>query len=182
MWVFLASELMLFGVLFVTYTICRCTYPDAFAMVGAETNKVLGTVNTLVLLTSSLTMAIAIQRPRPSKLLLITALLGALFVLIKASEWATDIHKGFLPGAGFHWTQPGATPREAELFFFLYFVMTGIHMVHLSIGVSVILLFAVLTWRGRKLKQEIEMVGLYWHFVDIVWVFLYPMFYLIPRR
>jgi cytochrome c oxidase subunit 3 len=182
MWMFLASEVMLFGMLLLTYTLCRSTYPAAFQVVGAETEKVLETVNTVVLLTSSLTMVLAVKKEKPVLLLLITAALGVLFVVLKASEWASDIHKGYLPGSNFHWTKPGASPREAELFFYLYFMMTGIHMLHLSLGVCAILTLAFLTWRGRKLSQEIELGGLFWHFVDIVWVFLYPLFYLIPKR
>ena len=182
MWIFLASELMLFGVLFLSYTICRWNYPDAFSVVGQETDKLLGTANTLVLLTSSLFMAMAVSRPRPVFLLLVTAALGSLFIFLKGYEWMSDIHKGYLPGSGFHWTKSGAAPRQAELFFYLYFVLTGIHMIHLSIGVLVASALAYLTWRGRQIGQAVEMGGLYWHFVDIVWVFLYPLFYLIPHR
>ena len=182
MWIFLASELMLFGVLFLSYALCRATYPNAFQVVGQETDKLLGTANTFVLLTSSLFMAVAVNRPRPVLLLLVTAGLGALFIFLKGYEWVGDIHKGLLPGGGFHWNKPGASPREAELFFYLYFVLTGIHMVHLSIGVTVALTLAFLSWRGKAIGQAVEMGGLYWHFVDVVWVFLYPLFYLIPHR
>ena len=182
MWIFLASEMMLFAVLFLSYAICRWTYPEAFSVVGQETEKLLGTANTFVLLTSSLFMAMAVSRPRPVFLLLVTAALGVLFIGLKGYEWVGDIHKGYLPGGGFHWTKPGATTREAELFFYLYFVMTGIHMVHLTIGVGVASTLAFLSWRGRKIGQAVEMGGLYWHFVDVVWVFLYPLFYLIPHR
>jgi cytochrome c oxidase subunit 3 len=181
MWAFMASEIMLFGVLFLCYTLCRCTYGSAFAVVGAETNKPLETLNTFVLLTSSLTMALAVQKKRPVGLLLVTAALGVVFIALKSTEWSSDIGHGYLPGSHFHWAKPGATPREAELFFFLYFVMTGIHMAHLSIAVFLLLTFTVLVLRGKEISQAVELGGLYWHFVDIVWVFLFPLFYLIPK-
>lgn len=189
-WVFLASEVMFFGVLFLSYAICRIWFADAFRVVGQEPDQKMGTLNTLVLLTSSLTMALAVRAAKLRRefpmllLLLATAVLGSVFLGIKFYEWWVDIQHYHLPGAAFQWTKPGATPREAEMFFFLYFAMTGVHALHLSIGVLVVLGTIVMYLLGhpsvRRAASPVEMLGLYWHFVDIVWVFLYPMFYLIP--
>ncbi|MGY3453980.1 cytochrome c oxidase subunit 3 [Bradyrhizobium sp. USDA 4353] len=186
-WVFLGSEMLFFGALLLTYTVCRIEHPDAFAVAGHETNIWYGTINTAVLLTSSLTMAMASQAAEsPAQLrrlvlncLLATALLGLAFVVIKGFEYKEDIDKHLVPGTGFALPQPGA-----QLFYGLYWLVTGVHAVHLSIG---IVLVSRLFWEfyRRELptqaNPELEVAALYWHLVDIVWIFLYPLIYL-PGR
>lgn len=186
-WVFLGSELLFFGALLLTYTVCRIEHPDAFAAAGRETNIWYGTINTAVLLTSSLTMAMASQAAEsPAQLrrlvlacLVATALLGIAFVVIKGFEYKEDIDKHLVPGAGFALPQPGA-----QLFYGLYWLVTGVHAVHLSIG---IVLVSRLVWEFYRSElpthanPELEVTALYWHLVDIVWIFLYPLIYL-PGR
>jgi cytochrome c oxidase subunit 3 len=186
-WVFLGSEMLFFGALLLTYTICRIEHPEGFAAAGRETNIWYGTINTAVLLTSSLTMAMASQAAEsPARLrrlviacLFATALLGLTFMVIKGFEYKEDIDKHLLPGAGFALPQAGA-----QLFYGLYWLVTGVHAVHLSIG---IVLVSRLIWDfyrrelPTKENPELEVTALYWHLVDIVWIFLYPLIYL-PGR
>jgi cytochrome c oxidase subunit III len=186
-WVFLASEMLFFGALLLTYAICRIEHPDAFAAAGRETNIWYGTINTAVLLTSSLTMAMASQAAEaPAQLrrlvlacLLITALLGVAFIVIKGFEYKEDIEKHLVPGAHFALAQSGA-----QLFYGIYWLVTGVHAVHLSIGIALVSrLFWVLHRRELPTRDnpELEVTALYWHLVDIVWIFLYPLIYL-PGR
>ncbi len=186
-WVFLASEMLFFGALLLTYTICRIEHPEAFAAAGRETNIWYGTINTAVLLTSSLTMAMASQAAEePARLrrlllacLFATALLGLAFIVIKGFEYKEDIDKHLVPGAAFALPQPGA-----QLFYGLYWLVTGVHAVHLSIG---IVLVSRLFWVFRlhelptQENPELEVTALYWHLVDIIWILLYPLIYL-PGR
>jgi cytochrome c oxidase subunit 3 len=146
----------------------------------------LGTINTAVLLTSSLTMALAVhaaKKARPktvSLLLLVTMALGCCFLGIKAAEYTDHIQHHLLPGSGFMFSKvPDVAPPGAELFFCLYFVMTGIHAFHMLLGVSLLSWMTIRVRRGRLSPTAIEMSGLYWHFVDVIWIFLYPLFYLI---
>ncbi|MGY4513512.1 cytochrome c oxidase subunit 3 [Bradyrhizobium sp. USDA 3650] len=186
-WVFLASEMLFFGALLLTYTICRIEHPGAFAAAGRETNIWYGTVNTAVLLTSSLTMAMASQAAEaPAQLrrlvlacLLTTALLGVAFIVIKGFEYKEDIDKHLVPGADFALPQPGA-----QLFYGIYWLITGVHAIHLSIGIALVSrLFWVLYRRELPTRDnpELEVTALYWHLVDIIWIFLYPLIYL-PGR
>lgn len=186
MWAFLATEVMFFGGLFASYTIFRAEYPGAFDAASRHLSVLLGGINTAVLLCSSLTMALAVRsaqlgaRKPAARLLVVTALLGAVFLGIKAVEYTTDYHEGLVPGLRF--THPGAHERGFELFFVLYFIMTGLHAVHLVIGIVLVLLFAFLVWRqwfSGGGAAQVEVAGLYWHFIDIVWVFLYPLLYLV---
>ena len=186
-WIFLGSEVLFFSALLLTYTICRIEHPEGFAAAGRETNVWYGTVNTAVLLTSSLSMAMASQAAESGLrfrrlvlgCLLATALLGVAFIVIKGFEYKEDIDKHLLPGAGFALSQGGA-----QLFYGLYWLVTGVHAVHLSIG---IVLVSRLSWMFYRLKlqvrknPELEVTALYWHLVDIVWIFLYPLIYL-PGR
>jgi cytochrome c oxidase subunit 3 len=176
MWAFLATEVLFFGPLFFGYLHARVTHPEAFSSASHHMHIVLGTLNTAVLLTSSLTMALAVQGFQGNKtvlsrrLLLVTALLGASFLGIKAYEWVSEL------GEAAH-----ATGGEAQ-FYFLYYAMTGLHGIHLAIGVCLV----GWLWLGAKrigvaYVAPVEVTGLYWHFVDVVWVFLYPMFYLLER-
>jgi cytochrome c oxidase subunit 3 len=166
MWVFLITEVLFFGPLFFGYVHARLSSPEAFVSGSHHMHFWLGTINTAVLLTSSLFMALSVQASREGrplrKLLLVTALLGAVFLGIKGYEYASEIPEAMSASGG------------ESVFYFLYFAMTGLHAAHLTIGIGLIF------WASRRAAIA-EYVGLYWHFVDLVWVFLYPMFYLLER-
>jgi cytochrome c oxidase subunit 3 len=187
MWTFLATEVIFFGGLFVAYLVYRAAYPQAFAEGSHHLDVVLGTINTTVLLTSSLTAALAVhyaqqgRHREPARLLLITLGLGAIFLGIKGLEYYHKFEEHLVPGAHFQWGGTDAGP--VQIFFMLYFVMTGLHALHMIIGIGVAAVMAWLTWRGHYLADymPIELFGLYWHFVDIVWIFLFPLLYLISR-
>ncbi len=185
-WIFLASEVLFFGAVFLTYAVSRFANPDAFAAAGRTTNIVYGTLNTAILLTSSLTMAVAAQAAEKGLFrrmtlwcLAATAALGLAFLVVKGFEYREDIEKGLIPGAGFPFKQ-GA----AQLFFALYWLLTPIHALHLSIGIVAV---GRLVWRGWRdanflaENPQVEVTALYWHLVDIVWIFAYPVLYL-PGR
>lgn len=190
MWVFLLTEVMLFGGLFTGYSVYRSIYPETFAAASRQLDFLLGTINTAVLIASSFTMAMAVhaaaQRRRSPlgvvSYLALTAALGVVFLAVKGYEYAQKAHEGHLPGAGFHWHGP--RPGPARLFFGFYFMMTGLHAFHLLVGVSLVAGTAVLYGIGRlpeSRENKIEVVGLYWHLIDIIWIFLYPLLYLIDR-
>ena len=188
MWVFLITEVLFFGVLFTGYLIGRVLYPDAFAEASRETDVILGTVNTAMLLTSGLTMALAVRaaglgRRRALFLLLaVTAMIGLVFLGIKGYEYYKDFQHHLVPAVNFE--HHSAHPGRVELFFVLYFLMTGLHAIHLSLGVLTVLVIAVLARRGRFNAQyytPVKLTGLYWHFVDTIWIFLYPLLYLVSR-
>jgi cytochrome c oxidase subunit 3 len=185
MWVFLTTEVMFFGALFVVYFYDRRLYSEAFASAGGRTDLWLGAGNTAVLLLSSLSMALAVRAAKLGRdralfrRLLSTMLLGSAFLALKGLEYSRHIHEGLLPGAAFVYA-PAALARPAELFFYLYFVMTGLHALHMLVGLAWL---AVLAVRARAdgradLFTPVEVAGLYWHFIDVVWIFLFPMFYL----
>jgi cytochrome c oxidase subunit 3 len=186
-WVFLATELMFFGPLFLAYAAARLSYPEGFAEASRHTDVVIGTANTAVLLTSSLFMALASRsaqlgrRRAASLLLFITALLGTAFLVLKAMEYFDEWQQHLVPWLDFRF-EPGLA-HPASLFYLLYFAMTGLHAIHLTIGIVLVLVFA---WRLRShspasMRLQIENGGLYWHFVDAMWVFLYPLLYLVER-
>ncbi len=186
MWVFLATEVMLFGALFVVYFYDRRLYPSAFEAAGARTDRTLGAVNTAVLLLSSLTMALAVLAAKEGRgralraRLRLTWTLGAAFLILKALEYAEHVQEGLLPGASFSFS-PASQSRAAALFFSLYFTMTGLHALHMLIGLAWIGGLAL--WSARDegspaAYSRVEVAGLYWHFIDLVWIFLFPMFYL----
>jgi cytochrome c oxidase subunit 3 len=190
MWVFLGTEIMFFGGLFMAYLAYRYASPEGFREASHHLDVTLGTLNTAVLICSSLTMALAVraaqtsERPRTQvTFLIITILLGFVFLGIKAVEYYEKFRDHIVPGPNFHWE--GAFPGPAEMFYSLYFAMTGLHALHMIIGVS---LMSVITWmaaRGRfdsEYYTPLEVSGLYWHFVDIVWIFLFPLLYLIGRH
>ena len=189
MWAFLVNEVMFFGGLFLTYTVYRMLFPHAFHDGSKHLDVTLGTVNTVVLITSSLTMALAVWSAERGKrgpllgFLLATLALGLVFVGIKVVEYHDKWVHHLVPGPYFHW--PGADGANVQLFYSLYFGMTGFHALHMLVG------FGLLTWllvdaqRGRfgpAYWAPVETVGLYWHFVDIVWIFLFPLLYLIGRH
>ena len=184
MWLFILSELLLFGGIFVLYSAYRYKNPVDFHHASAELDVILGTLNTVILLTSSLTMAISISaiqtgRRRLSAFLLVaTIALGLLFLVNKGVEWTTKIDHGIYPNS------PALLTRaKGEILFFgLYYVMTGLHGLHVLVGVgvlSVMLVFLLKAKISQSRFADLENSGLYWHLVDIIWIFLYPLFYLI---
>ncbi len=184
-WVFLATEVLFFGGMILGYAVYRWSYPEAFAAAGRHTAIVLGTANTAVLLTSSLTMALAVAAAEARRrrllvlLLLATAALGCAFLGIKAAEYLKDWHEHLVPALNFTFEPRLAGP--AELFFLIYFATTGLHAIHLTIGIVVMLVLAARSRHDRYLgprSTTVEIAGLYWHFVDIVWIFLFPLLYL----
>jgi len=187
MWVFLTTEVMFFGALFLVYFYDQHIFHDAFASAGGRTDLGLGAGNTAVLLLSSLTMALAVRAAKQGRdralfgRLLLTMILGSAFLALKGLEYARHIHEGLLPGASFVY-EPAALARPAELFFYLYFVMTGLHAVHMLVGLAWLAVLAVRA-RGADGRVDLgtpaEVAGLYWHFIDVVWIFLFPMFYLV---
>ena len=185
MWIFLGTEIMLFGGLFTAYTVYRTVYPDGFAEGSRHLDVLYGSVNTAVLILSSLTMSLAVRAAQFGRqraltwYLLGTALLGVLFLAVKGLEYQKHFAEGMVPGLV--WQYVGPLANQVELFLFAYFVMTGLHGLHLGIGVLAVLLFAARARRGgfpAERHAPVEMLGLYWHFVDVVWLFLLPLLYL----
>jgi cytochrome c oxidase subunit 3 len=190
MWVFLVTEVLFFGGLFAAYSVYRSWYPEAFAASSHSLDLTLGAVNTVVLITSSLTMALAVHAAQTGerKLLMAflaaTMLLGAVFLGIKAVEYADKFAHHHVPGASFHFEEESLS-QHAQIFFSLYFVMTGLHALHMIIGLGILLWMAWWSWNGTitpEYASPIEISGLYWHFVDIVWIFLFPLLYLLGRH
>jgi cytochrome c oxidase subunit 3 len=188
MWVFLATEVVFFGGLFLAYIVYRTWYPEAFSAASHHLDVPLGAVNTAVLITSSLTMALAVHAAQIGHrrsliiFLLVTTVLGLVFVGIKAVEYADKFEHHLVPGLAFVWEGTPELARPAQIFFALYFAMTGLHALHMVIGVGIMLVMAWLSYRGwfsPEYYSPIEVSGLYWHFVDIVWIFLFPLLYLI---
>jgi cytochrome c oxidase subunit III len=189
MWVFLATEVLFFGGLMLVYSIYRVWYHDAFTAASHELDITLGTINTGVLIASSLTMALAVHAAQlgERKLLMIflvlTMALGTTFLGIKGIEYYHKFVEHHVPGPGFQFEKEYV--RQAQLFFSLYFIMTGLHALHMVIGLGLMLFMLWWAWRGTitaDYYSPIEISGLYWHFVDIVWIFLFPLLYLIGRH
>ena len=193
MWIFLATELMVFGGLFTGYTVYRAEFPAEFAAGSGKLDIWFGTINTVVLLSSSLTMALGVYGAKAGRrdyvvtCLALTALLGATFLVIKGFEYHNDYVEQLVPGFSFEdqdWTPP-LRPEKVKLFLLFYYAMTGLHGVHLLIGIVFMTVLMMLARRGQFTPQNyslIEVGGLYWHFVDVVWLFLLPLLYLIARR
>jgi cytochrome c oxidase subunit 3 len=186
MWVFIAQEVMFFGGLFLAYTIYRALYSRAFAEAAHHLDWKLGAFNTAVLIGSSLTMALAVHaaavghRKKIVTNLLLTITLGAVFLGVKVVEYKDKFEHHLVPGPGFRFD--GSDPRGAQVFYSLYFAMTGLHALHMIIGIPILATIALLARKGRyspAYHTPVEMTGLYWHFVDIVWIFLFPLLYLI---
>jgi cytochrome c oxidase subunit III len=186
MWCFLVTEVLMFGGLFVAYTIFRGMYPDMFHEAHHELDWRLGALNTIVLITSSLTMVLGVsatqrgEKSRAFKYLLFTLLLAGCFLVVKYFEYSAKFHHGLLPGGFFH--NEHLTHPKAPLFFSLYFVMTGIHGLHVVIGMGLIAWLMKRTQAnefGPGYYTPVELVGFYWHFVDLVWIYLFPLMYLV---
>jgi cytochrome c oxidase subunit III len=189
MWLFLVTEVMFFGGLFLVYSVYRVWYPDGFAASSHELVVWAGTLNTVVLITSSLTMALAVHAAQSGHrraligLLLATMVLGCAFLGVKAFEYRTEYLEHHIPGLGFQFEPEHFL--HAQIFFSLYFIMTGLHALHMIIGLGVMAVMVWMSWRGiitTEYYNPIEVSGLYWHFVDIVWIFLFPLLYLIGRH
>ena len=189
MWVFLVTEVLFFGGLFLVYLVYRSTYPEAFIAGSHELDVLLGGINTAVLITSSLTMALAVHAAQTGHrrtlmiFLVVTMVLGAAFLGIKSVEYYHKFVEHHVPGPGFQFEEEYI--RHAQLFFSLYFIMTGLHALHMIIGLGIMTWMLWWSWRGiitAEYYSPIEISGLYWHFVDIVWIFLFPLLYLIGRH
>jgi cytochrome c oxidase subunit 3 len=206
MWAFLLTEILFFGGLFMAYMLYRTWYHDAFRVASTSIALFWGLLNTIVLIGSSLTMALAVRSAQLSRReatvrwLLLTMLLGTIFLGVKVIEYADKFEHHHVPGPNYVWAAEGHEVLESEshgvspdapnfqlhtqIFFSLYFTMTGLHALHMIVGV---VLMAVITWMAQKGRfsaeyyTPVEMSGLYWHFVDIVWIFLFPLLYLVDR-
>lgn len=186
MWIFLITELLLFGALFTAYTVYRVSYPQTFALASRELSAPVGTINTAVLIVSSFGIALAVYgaqmngRKRLLGGLSLAIVLGLAFLAIKGYEYHDHWVHQQAPGLNFAWHGPH--PEQAQIFFFLYFMMTGVHAIHLTVGIVIVALILLQAYR-RKYSVEyhnpVEIGGLYWHFVDVIWIFLYPLLYLI---
>jgi len=189
MWLFLVQEILFFGGLFMCYLLYRWRDPDAFQAGSYTLSIALGSFNTMVLIASSLTMAMAVHSAQTDKqkallnYLLVTGALGLTFLVVKYFEYSAKWEHHLIPGAHFHFEGP--VGGRAEMFFSLYFAMTGMHALHMIVGVGVLSWIYLRARRGEfgsNYYNPVECFGLYWHFVDIVWIFLFPMLYLIGRH
>jgi len=192
MWVFLVTEIMFFGGLFMAYLVYRWQSPMGFQEASHHLDIFWGTANTALLIISSLTMAFAVraaQTSQPAKTqvgwLVATMILGAGFLGIKAIEYTEKFTHHLVPGPHFVWEGVAANAKAAEQFYSLYFAMTGLHALHMVIGLGIMTVISIMAWRktfDREYYTPVEVAGLYWHFVDIVWIFLFPLLYLIGRH
>ena len=198
MWIFLATEVMFFGGLFCAYLIYRGWYYNDFAAASRSIDAFLGGTNTAVLICSSLTVVLAIWAAQTARrglmlaMLVLTMLFGAAFLGIKGVEYHDKFKEHHVPGASFdfHDEIPGhpgeyVNPQHAQIFFALYFVMTGLHALHMIVGLGIFTWLLWAAWKGRftpEYHTPLEIGGLYWHFVDIVWIYLFPLLYLIDRH
>jgi cytochrome c oxidase subunit 3 len=199
MWWFLATEVMFFGGMFCAYLIYRLAYFGDFAAASKTLNPLLGGINTAVLICSSLTVVLAVWAAQTGRRMMLvgnlalTLVLGMVFLGVKAVEYKEKFEMHHVPGPSFSFEKqpipghPGqyANPKHAQIFFALYFVMTGLHAVHMIIGLGLFTWLLVMAWKGRFTPEwhtPVEMGGLYWHFVDLVWIYLFPLLYLIDRH
>jgi len=190
MWVFLLTEIMFFGGMFMMYTVYRAVYPNVFGLASSTLNEIIGAANTAVLLCSSFTMVLAVRGAQLGKrrtvmlFLVLTIILGLAFLGIKGFEWNQKFQEHHVPGPSFHLEGTGLQ-GQAQLFFSLYFAMTGLHALHMILGCGLMLYLLWKTYQGTYSPDyytPIDMGGLYWHFVDIIWIFLFPLLYLIDRH
>ncbi len=191
MWTFLLTEIMFFGGMFGAYTIYRYKYPEAFAYTSHYMDLTLGAINTAVLICSSFTMALAVRAAQLGRkraiigFLLGTLALGTVFLVIKGVEYHEKYVEHHIPGPSFSYPEHPEYAHTAQILFFLYFAMTGMHAIHMIVGVGLLTTLLVMTIRNRfsaNFYTPVEMIGLYWHFVDIVWIFLFPLLYLIGQH
>jgi cytochrome c oxidase subunit 3 len=198
MWLFLATEIMFFGGMFCAYLIYRYWYYNEFAAGSRSIDIWLGTINTAVLICSSLTVALGVRAAQMGKrkllvtLLLITVVFGLAFLGIKGVEWYQKFEEHHVPGNSFNvddiirdYPQIHIDPRHEQIFFSLYFAMTGLHALHMVIGLAIFAFLTYKAWKGvysPSYYTPVEVGGLYWHFVDIVWIYLFPLLYLIDRK
>ena len=198
MWLFLGTEVMFFGGMFVAYLIYRFWYYNEFAAGSRSISLLLGTVNTVVLICSSLTVALGVRAAQMGKrkllviLLLLTMVFGLAFLGIKGVEWYQKYEEHHIPGSTFSADDliqkyPGIhiDPQHEQIYFSLYFALTGLHALHMVIGLGIFTVLTYYAWKGRYTPEyhtPIELGGLYWHFVDIVWIYLFPLLYLIDRK
>ncbi len=193
MWIFIVTEILMFGGLFAGFIATKQVYPRIFYEAHLQLDRVMGGVNTVVLLFSSLTVALAVRsaqlgnRKKTSLYLLITLLCAAAFLVVKYVEYSHKFHLGLLPGPAFKAhllpiTDPHYLPQKASLFFGLYFMMTGLHGIHVVVGMALISWVLLRNNRGDfspAFSTPVEIVGLYWHLVDLIWIYLFPLLYLI---
>jgi len=199
MWLFLVTEIMFFGGMFCAYLVYRLAHYNAFAAASQQLDWRLGFLNTVVLLISSLTVVLAVKaaetgyRKQLVTYLVMTVLLGLTFLVVKGFEYREKFERHHVPGPTFQFTDTfddGAqkipvNPNEAQLYFSLYFAMTGMHALHMVIGCGLFTVLAVFAWKGHYSPSyftPIENAGLYWHLVDIIWIYLFPLLYLISRH
>ncbi len=192
MWVFLITEIMFFGGMFLTYTVYRSAYSGVFGIASTTLNVYIGATNTVVLLCSSLTMVLAVRaaqigwRKGIILFLILTLLLGLVFLGVKGYEWNEKFQEHHVPGLSFHLEGvPPEAQGHAQLFFSLYFAMTGLHALHMVVGVGILSVLLYSAYKGKyspEYMTPVDVAGLYWHFVDIIWIFLFPLLYLIDRH
>ena len=188
MWMFLTTEILFFGGVLCAYWVYRVLYPEAWALGAAQQNWKLGAANTIVLIISSLTMALAVRNAQQARrmgvvvMLVLTLIFGSTFLGIKAYEYHAHFTEGLFPGAYWHWNENPVLAPKVQLFMMFYWTMTGLHALHMVIGAGLLVWFI---WRaakdqfGPEYYAPVEIMGLYWHFVDIIWIFLFPFLYLI---
>ena len=198
MWLFLGTEVMFFGGMFLAYLIYRRWYYPECGVASNGWNRPIGAANTAILICSSLSVALAIRAAQTNKrvqtvvMLVLTLVFGLAFLGVKAKEWHDKFVEHHVPGTTFHFegSMPGhpeakINPAHAQVFFSMYFAMTGMHALHMIIGVGIFLWLIYQAWKGRfnsEYYTPLENSGLYWHFVDIIWIYLFPLFYLIDRH
>lgn len=189
MWLFLLTEVLFFGGIFFAYLLYRMWYFDAFAEASRDLDLVLGGFNTVVLIGSSLTMAFAVRAAQTGsssgtvRWLILTMFLGAVFLGVKVIEYSHKFEVGHVPGPNFHSTSQWAA--QEQIFYSLYFTMTGLHAVHMIVGIVILAVITRMAAQGRfneSYHTPVEMTGLYWHFVDLVWIYLFPLLYLVERH
>jgi cytochrome c oxidase subunit 3 len=185
MWIFLITEVMMFGGLFTAYTVYRLSNPQAFDEGSKEMTIVLGSVNTALLVLSSLTMALAVYASSIGRtkalgwLLVLTMIIGVVFILIKFTEYYLHWQDHKVPGFWFEYH--GLHLRQVEMFFVFYFILTGLHVIHMSIGIGILLVILFRNLLGSfsaRYHTAVDLAGVYWSFVDIIWIFLYAIFYI----
>jgi cytochrome c oxidase subunit 3 len=206
MWTFLLTEILFFGGLFMAYMLYRIWYHDAFVQASKTLDLRWGGLNTVVLIASSLTMAMAVRSAQVNhrkalvNWLIATMILGAVFLGVKVIEYSDKFEHHHVPGPHFVWAEPGhaaaaeegvhgrpadpALQQHTQIYFSLYFTMTGLHALHMIIGIGLMCVITWMAWVGKfdsEYYTPVEMSGLYWHFVDIVWIYLFPLLYLIDR-